>query len=143
MSNDELNEYNENINKYIEDSSDKIACILAYSVKSDFNPMVVRYHKYFNEEVQTKYDTNVFFANNLDDGNLLITYFILAKDTQKDDPESVRSDCNAYVNKFAEYNKDVTAGVAAVFYNVGTKERVEEFRQGDDDSLKHISFINS
>ena len=143
MSNDELNEYNENINKYIEDSLDKIACILFYSVKSDFNPIVVRYHKYFNEEVQAKYDTKVFFANNLDDGNLLITYFILAKDTQKDDPQSVRSDCNAYVNKFAEYNKDVTAGVTALFYDVSNSKQIEEFNQGNKDSLKEISFLNS
>ncbi|TDI80650.1 MAG: hypothetical protein E2O83_02495 [Bacteroidetes bacterium] len=143
MSNDELNEYNENINKYIEDSSDKIACILAYSVKSEFNPYVVTYHKHFNEEVQTKYDTKVFFATNSESGNLLITYFILAKDTQKDDPESVRSDCNTYVSKFAEYNKDVTAGVVAHFYDVSTSKRIDEFNQGNKDSLKDFSFLNS
>jgi len=142
MSNDELNEYNNNINKYIEDSSDKIACILAYSVKSEFNPMVVTYHKYFNEEVQKKYDTKVFYATNLEHGNLLITYFILTKDSQKNDPQSVRSDCNTYINNFAEYNKDVTTGVTALFYDVSNSKRVDEFNQGNKDSLKEISFLN-
>ena len=143
MSSDEINEYNSKINKCIEDNADRIACILAYSVIAEFNPYVVTYHKHFNEEVLTKYDANVFFATNSENGNLLITYFIFAKDTQKDEPESVRADCNTYVSKFAEYNKEVTAGVAARFYDVSTSKQVEEFNQGNKESLKDFTFLNS
>ncbi len=65
----------------------------------------------------------------------------MAKDDQKGDPEAVTSDCKLYVNKFADYNKDVTGAVAANFYDVGTKVKIEEFRQGDMKSLGDITFL--
>jgi hypothetical protein len=144
MSIEELNEYNENINKYFEENADRIACVLAYSVPGRFKPMVITYHKMFNDEIVRKYNANVFYANGLaGNEDLLITYFILVKEEQKGDPEAVNADCKMYVNKFADYNKDVTGGVAARFYDLGSKEKIEEFRQGEKDSLKDISFFNS
>lgn len=144
MSLQELDEYNENINKYFEDNTDRIACVLAYSVPGRFKPMVITYHKMFNDEIVRKYNAHVYFANGLaGNEDLLITYFIMAKDEHKDDPQAVNADCKMYVNKFADYNKEVTGAVAANFYDVGSKEKIEEFRQGEKESLTDIAFFRA
>lgn len=144
MSTEELNQYNENIINYARDNADRIACVLGYSVPSNFKHMVITYHRMFNDEIVSKYSANVFYANGLGgNDDLLITYFIMAKEQQKSDPEAVSADCKTYINKFADYNKDVTGAVAANFYDLNTKEKVEEFRQGDRESLKDISFFNT
>ena len=142
MSNNELEQINSNIDNFFDENKDKIACLLAYSVPSEFKPMVITYHKYFNEEISAKYNAKVFYANNLGSSDLLIVYFILAKESHKNDPESVTNDCKMYVKKFADYNKDVTGGIVAIFYDVGNSQKIEEYQQGNKDSLKGINFLN-
>ena len=143
MSDNELEQINSEIENFIGENSNNIACILAYSVSTEFKPMVITYHKYFNQEVSAKYNAKVFYANNLGSSDLIIFYIILAKDSQLSGPESVLEDCRQYVKKFADYNKDVTGGVTAIFYNAGEFKKVDEFQQGTRESLKDINFLNN
>lgn len=142
MSDNELEQINRDIDNFIDENRDNIACILSYSVSTEFKPMVITYHKYFNQEVTAKYNAKVFYANNLGSNDLLIFYVILAKESQLSNPGSVTEDCRSYVKKFADYNKDVTGGVAAFFYNAGKFEKIDEFHQGKKDRLKDINFLN-
>jgi hypothetical protein len=143
MSDNELEQINKDIDSFIEENRHRIACILSYSVSTEFKPLVITYHKYFTEEVTSKYNAKVFYANNLVSNDLLIFYLILAKESQISEPDSVTKDCRMYVKKFADYNKDVTGGVIALFYNVGNSEKIDEFHQGNKESLKDIQFLNS
>lgn len=143
MSDNELEQINSEINNFIEENRDRIACILSYSVSAEFKPLVITYHKYFTQEVTSKYNAKVFYADNLGSNDLLIVYFILAKESQISEPDSVTEDCRLYVKKFADYNKDVTGGVIALFYNVGNFEKIDEFHQGKKESLKDIQYLNS
>jgi len=143
MSVNELEQINSEINSFIEENKDNIACILSYSVSTEFKPMVITYHKYFNQEVTSKYNAKVFYANNLGSNDLIIFYIILAKESQLSKPDSVIEDCRLYVKKFADYNKDVTGGVVAIFYNAGKFEKLDEFHQGKKESLKDIIFLNN
>ena len=142
MSDNELAQINSDIDSFIEENKNNIACILSYSVSTEFKPMVITYHKYFNQEVTSKYNAKVFYANNLGSNDLIIFYIILATESQLSKPDSVTEDCRLYVKKFADYNKDVTGGVVAIFYNTGSFEQIDQFIQGKKESLKDINYLN-
>ncbi len=142
MNNNELEQINIDIDKFIEENKSRIACVLFYSVSTEFKPMVITYHKYFNQEVTAKYNAKVFYANNLGSNDLLIFYIIMAKESQVSKPDLVTQDCRMYVKKFADYNKDVTGGVVAFFYDVENSEKIDEFYQGKKECLKDIKFLN-
>ena len=139
---DVLEEFNKNINSFIEENSNRIVCILAYSIPSEFQPMVITYHKLFNEEVRLKYDSKVYYANHPELPDLLVAYFILVKEGEESDSKSAHEDCLYYINKFAEYNINVTGGVSALFYDVNDSKIIDELHQGDRDTLKEIRFLN-
>lgn len=140
-SNEDLKQFNQNIKEFMNDNSHRIICILIYSVPSEFKPMVITYHKYFNKEVRTKFDSHVFYANNAGSNDLLIAYFMLVKDMQEKDTAKLLSDSKVFVNKFAEYNFNVTGGVAAIFYDVNSSKKVEELNQGSMKSLDGIELL--
>lgn len=137
-----LDRFKNDVDTFIKENSENIACSISYSVAYKFQPFLSGYQKYFNENVNKIYKSMAFSANTPDLPNFLCTYFVLLNEKQKEHPETVKEHCEIYVNNFIDFNKETLTGLSAQIYDAATHEKIKNYEHGDIKSLKDIDFLN-
>ena len=137
-----IDEFNKEVNEFINDNSDRIVCMITSAVDYMYQPLVVSYQKYFNQNVITIYDSKAIYAHNHEMPNFIYTYFVLTKENKKHDSATVKEHCEIYVNNFIDFNKDVFAAISACIYDMGKFELIDEKIHGDLSNLKGLEFLN-
>lgn len=136
-----LEEFNKDVKDFMDENSDKIACLIAYAVNYMFQPFLSSYQRYFNENVNLIYDSKTLYASHKDLPNFLCVYFVLLKDGKKADSESVHKDCKIYINNFAEFNSEILSGFSGFIYDIDNAKIIDELHQGDKETLKDMQFL--
>lgn len=136
-----LKEFNKNVKDYTDDNSDKIICLITYSLTYLYQPLISGYQAYFNTEVLKVYDSKAIFAHNHELPYFLCAYFILLKDNKQQESRNVLEDCQLYIKNFAEFNSEILSGMTARVYDPLKAEVIHEFDQGDKETLKDIDFL--
>ena len=137
-----LKEFNKNVKDFTDNNSDKIVCLISYSLTYLYQPLISGYQAYFNTEVLKIYDTKAIYAHNHELPYFLCAYFILLKNDKQLESRPILEDCQTYINNFAEFNKEILTGMIAKAYDPSKSEVIHEFSTGDMDSLKDIKILD-
>ena len=137
-----LLEFNDEVNNFIKENSKRIACIITSSVSYTYQPLLVGYQNYFNQNVKNIYDSKAIYAHNPEQPDFIYSYFVLTRENKKFDSPTVKEHCDIYVNNFLDFNKKVFTAISAQIYDVGKFEVLEEINYGNMDSLESVDFLN-
>ena len=138
-----IDEFNEEVENFIEENSKKIACMIAYSVPHMYQPFLATYQQYFNQNVTNIYDSRSFYIGNKDLPDFLCVYFVLLKEGENVESKTVHEHCKVYINNFAEFNKGPLSGLSAYAYDIESLKIIDELHKGDKESLRAMKFLNN
>ena len=137
-----LDAFNSDVENFIKENSERILCIMAYSVSFEMQPYVASYQRYFNHDIISKYDTKSIYAYNLELPNFLNVYIIMQRQGDTSSVEHTRQECKDLIVRFNRENEHVLGGLSAIFYEIGNTEKVDELHFGDKTTLNEIKFFS-
>ena len=136
-------EFNKEVDEFIEQNSDRIICTITSAVSYTYQPIIVTYQKYFNDNVNNIYDSKSIYAHNHDLPDFIYTYFILKRTNKTYDPKELKEHCDIYVKNFIEFNEKVFTAISASIHEADNFDIIETLTHGDLQSLKDVNYLNN